>query len=54
MMDNPAYATNAIDKLYNYIKNDFIPGKNLIITFEYSNKVVDNKIIDKILKYYIE
>ena len=54
MMDNPAYATNAIDKLYNYIKNGFIPGKNLIITFEYSNKVVDNKIIDKILKYYIE
>ena len=34
MMDDPSYVHTALNKINTYIRNGFIPGKNLLLTFE--------------------
>ena len=34
MMDDPSYVHKALNKINTYIRNGFIPGKNLLLTFE--------------------
>ena len=46
MMDNPEYAAGAVQKIDMYIKNGYIPGKNLIITFETSKKPFDIRVLE--------
>ena len=36
MLDNEKYLMNALSKIDEYIESGYIPGKNLILTFEYS------------------
>ncbi|MCQ2494447.1 MAG: hypothetical protein MJ104_07580 [Lachnospiraceae bacterium] len=50
MMDNPAYAQNALQKMNLYIANGFIPNVNLIITYETSDHPLDNQQIDTSLR----
>ena len=50
MMDNPEYRTAAARKIRHYIENGYIPGDNLIMTFESSKSPLDLKLIDKIIE----
>ena len=50
MMDNPEYSKNAIQKIEMYIKNGYIPGKNLILTFETSKKSLNIQMLEIQLK----
>ena len=34
MMDDPSYVHKALNKINTYIRNGYIPGKNLLLTFE--------------------
>jgi hypothetical protein len=34
MMDDPNYVHKALNKINTYIRNGYIPGKNLLLTFE--------------------
>ena len=38
MMDNPEYASLAVKKLSSYLQSGYVPGKNLIISIESSEK----------------
>ncbi|RKM56281.1 hypothetical protein D6853_05660 [Butyrivibrio sp. X503] len=44
-MDDPKYAEKAIRKINSYMLNKIFPGDNLILTFESSNVVLNDKII---------
>ena len=54
MLDDPVYLENAMKKIEAYIENGYMPGINLIITFESSKHPLDlrtvNKLIETILK----
>ena len=50
MMDNPEYRAAAARKIRLYIEHGFIPGDNLIMTFESSKSPLDLKLIDKIIE----
>ena len=50
MMDNPEYSKNAVQKIEMYIKNGYIPGKNLILTFETSKKSLNIQMLEIQLK----
>jgi len=54
MLDNPRYLKQAMKKLEAYINNGYIPGKNLIITFESSehglNLATVKQLINTLLK----
>lgn len=52
MMDNSEYADNFVWKINTYIKEGFIPGKNLIITYETSKLPLDIAVVRKIIKEY--
>ena len=34
MMDDPDYVHKALNKINTYIRNGYIPGKNLLLTYE--------------------
>lgn len=53
MMDNEEYAQNAVKKQSLYIKNDYIPGKNLILTMETQDSPINTKILEKIIQEYL-
>ncbi len=43
-MDDPRYAEKAIRKINSYIANDILPGDNLILSFESSGVVINDRI----------
>lgn len=49
-MDDPRYVNTFRRKLETYIQNGFIPGKNLIITFEGGGQYLSSEEIDAIIK----
>ena len=53
LMDNPAYAEQAVVKLGLYAHNGFYLGKNLIITTETSKQPISTKLIEKIAKEFL-
>lgn len=53
MMDNPMYCQNAIKKIESYIKNHIYPGKNLLFTFETSQKPLDMRVVEQMLREYL-
>ena len=54
MMDSPAYCIDSIRKLQDYAQGGYIPGKNLIVTYETSKTPLDTKYIDIIIKEYLK
>ena len=53
MMDNPEYCRKAIAKLEEYAKNQILPGKNLLLTFETAQKPLDTRLVEQLLKEFI-
>ncbi len=52
-MDDPEYAQKALRKMNSYIANDIFPGDNLIVSFESSGNVLNDRIIRKMISKYI-
>ena len=52
-MDDPIYAEKAIKKINSYIANGILPGDNLIISFESSGVVMNDRIIRRMIEKYI-
>lgn len=52
MMDNPEYVKKAISKINSYIRNGFIPGKNLIMTYE-TKEQLDYKVINRMIQEFL-
>ena len=50
MMDNPEYASLAVKKLSSYLQSGYVPGKNLIISMEGSEKPLSQNDVKKIVK----
>ena len=53
MMDDTIYVQNAIKKIEAYEKNYIFPGERLILTFETSQSVLRNDIIETMVEKYI-
>ncbi len=53
MMDEPAYAENAVKKIYAYERNHIYVGERLILTFETGKTVLDTKLIEKLTDRYL-
>lgn len=53
MIDNPEYAQKMVRKINAYQKNGYIIGKNLIITFEASNEVLNLDIVKNLVNEYL-
>lgn len=53
MMDNPEYLSNCINKLQRYSCAGFVPGKNLIVTFESTNMPLNIDYIKSVIKEYL-
>lgn len=54
MMDNPQYCQKAILKIQEYARNGIYPGKNLMITFETSQVSLDMKVVEEMLKEFVQ
>ena len=54
MMDDPAYAASATEKLELYAENGFFPGKNLIITMETPAKPLSSKLLKSVIQTYLK
>ena len=54
MMDDPAYAARATEKLELYAENGFFPGKNLIITMETSGTPLSSKFLKSLIQTYLK
>ena len=52
-MDDPAYVDKSLRKIEAYERNDYLPGKNLLITYETSRRSLDTKILEKLLQEFI-
>ena len=52
-MDDPKYAEKAVRKINSYIANGIYPGDNLIVSFETSGVVINDKIIDQMINKYL-
>ncbi len=52
-MDDPQYAEKAIRKINSYIANDILPGDKLIITYETTGVVLNDRIIKLLIEKYI-
>lgn len=53
MMDNQEYCANAQYKIEQYAKNGIILGKNLIITMESSNHVLNTEYVDTLIEKFL-
>lgn len=53
MMDNMAYANKNVMKIDKYQTSGFLPGKNLIITFESSQNPLSTKTIENVIREYL-
>ena len=54
-VDDPKYfQKNVVWKLKKYIENGYIPGKNLIITWETKNTPLSIEEVSKMIEHYIE
>ncbi len=53
MLDNIAYANRNVTKLQSYAQDGYIPGKNMIITFETSQCPVSSVTIRKMIEEYL-
>lgn len=54
MLDKPEYLEEALKKIEAYIANGYIPGINLILTFESSNHPLDLKTVETLIAKYLK
>ena len=52
-MDDPKYAEKAVRKINSYIANGYFLGDNLIVSFESSGNVLNDRIIKSMISKYI-
>ena len=52
-MDDPQYSEKAVKKINSYISNGIFAGDRLILTFETSNIVLNDRIIKKMIDIYL-
>ncbi len=52
-MDDPEYAEKAIRKINTYIANGIFPGDNLVVSYESSGVVLNDRIVEKMIKKYL-
>ena len=53
MMDDPDYAENALERLEKYTLDGYLPGKQLIITYETSTHPINTRLINKLIRTYL-
>lgn len=53
MIDHPDYFKNMLTKVEIYFRNNIIPGKNLIITYETTNQPLSVNIINSLIEEYL-
>lgn len=53
MMDNWSYASRALTRIHQYEMNGIFPGKQLIISYEWSNRSLSSAWVDRIIKEYL-
>ncbi len=53
LMDNPQYKAHNIPKINAYILNGYIPGRNLILTYECENSFLDLRVVDKLIESFL-
>lgn len=53
MMDNNEYCKRAIEKIERYQKNGIMLGRELLCTFETSDRTMDNDVLNSILARYL-
>lgn len=53
LMDNEEYATNAVEKIYEYAASGYQLGKNLVATFETSKVPLNTKKVMKIIEDFL-
>lgn len=49
MLDNENYAIRNTNKIEKYILNGYVPGNNLILTFETSNRPINIQVVEKMI-----
>ena len=54
MLDDPVYLEKAMKKIEAYIANGYVPGINLIITFESSKHPLDLNTVDKLIETFLK
>ena len=54
MMDDPAYAQNAVKKIQAYEKNGIYPGERLILTFETNQVALSTQVIGNYVRRYLQ
>ncbi|MBR3183102.1 MAG: hypothetical protein IKF61_01965 [Firmicutes bacterium] len=54
MLDDPVYLEKAMKKIEAYIANGYIPGINLIITFESSKHPLNLNTVDKLIETFLK
>mgnify|MGYP005775051265 FL=1 len=54
MMDDPAYAQNAVKKIQAYEKNGIYPGERLILTFETNQVALSSQMIGNYVRRYLQ
>ena len=54
LIDSPEYAQNAASKLNLYAQNQFLPGRNLIITMETTTEPLTPTIIEEMIKNFLK
>ena len=52
-MDDPHYSEKAVRKINSYVYNNIIPGDTLILTFETSSTVLNDRTIKKMIDSYL-
>ena len=52
-MNDPKYAEKAVKKINSYIDNGIISGDKLILTFETSTTILNDKTIRKMIDNYL-
>lgn len=53
LMGNVEYCEKSIKKIETYIKNHIIPGKQLILSYETDNYVLNMKVAEELIKEYL-
>lgn len=54
MMDDPAYAEKAVQKIATYEQNGIFTGEDLVLTYETKKNPVNQKVIAEIIKKYFQ
>ena len=52
LMDNPKYVKNVLSKLHTYTSNNFLPGINLITTYETKDEPLTFEMVEMLVNYY--